>query len=283
MKFTDLFIKRPVLAISISLLIVILRVQAISKLAVREYPKLVTTVINITTAYPGADAELVEAFITSKIEEAVAQADNIDYMSSSSAQGSSGITVKMKLNADPNGALADVLAKVNSVRSQLPSDIEDPTITSSTGGSGIMYIGFTSKELNSSQVTDYIERVVKPQFFTVSGVAKVEVFGGASYALRIWLQPEKMAALGLSASDVMGALSQNNVQTAAGSANSYYVTYKNKVETTTKSADELRNLVLFSKNGNIVKLGDIAKVDMDKESDNARAAANGENALVLVI
>ncbi|MFU2127776.1 efflux RND transporter permease subunit [Gallibacterium anatis] len=283
MKFTDLFIKRPVLAISISLLIVILGLQAISKLAVREYPKLVTTVINITTAYPGADAELVEAFITSKIEEAVAQADNIDYMSSSSAQGSSSITVKMKLNADPNGALADVLAKVNSVRSQLPSDIEDPTITSSTGGSGIMYIGFTSKELNSSQVTDYIERVVKPQFFTVSGVAKVEVFGGASYALRIWLQPEKMAALGLSASDVMGALSQNNVQTAAGSANSYYVTYKNKVETTTKSADELRNLVLFSKNGNIVKLGDIAKVDMDKESDNARAAANGENAVVLGI
>src|SRR5699024_6238582 len=156
MKFTDLFIKRPVLAISISLLIVILGLQAISKLAVREYPKLVTTVINITTAYPGADAELVEAFITSKIEEAVAQADNIDYMSSSSAQGSSSITVKMKLNADPNGALADVLAKVNSVRSQLPSDIEDPTITSSTGGSGIMYIGFTSKELNSSQVTDYI-------------------------------------------------------------------------------------------------------------------------------
>ena len=156
MKFTDIFIRRPVLAVSISLLIIILGLQAISKLAVREYPKMTTTVITVTTAYPGADANLIQAFVTSKIEEAVAQADNVDYMSSSSSPSTSTVTVKMKLNTDPNAALADVLAKVNSVRSELPSGIEDPTISSSTGGSGIMYISFRSNKLDASQVTDYI-------------------------------------------------------------------------------------------------------------------------------
>lgn len=132
-----------------------------------------------------------QAFVTSTLEEAIAQADNIDYMSSSSAANSSIITVKMKLNTDPNGALADVLAKVNSVRSRLPHNIEDPVISSSTGGTGIMYISFYSDKLDSSQVTDYIERVVKPQLFTVEGVAKAQIFGAAQYALRIWLIPKK--------------------------------------------------------------------------------------------
>ena len=223
MKFTDIFIRRPVLAVSISLLIVILGLQAISKLAVREYPKMTTTVITVTTAYPGADAGLIQAFVTSKLEESIAQADNIDYMSSSSGSSASTITIKMKLNTDPAGALADVLAKVNAVRSELPSGIEDPTVASSSGGTGIMYISFRSKKLDSSQVTDYINRVVKPQFFTIEGVAEVQVFGAAEYALRIWLDPEKMAAQNLSASAVMSALSANNVQTAAGNDNGYYV------------------------------------------------------------
>ena len=144
MKFTDIFIRRPVLAISISLLIIILGLQAISKLAVREYPKMTTTVITVTTAYPGADANLIQAFVTSTLEESIAQADNIDYMSSSSAPNASTITVKMKLNTDPNAALADILAKVNSVRSKLPSNIEDPVITSSSGGTAMMYISLIS-------------------------------------------------------------------------------------------------------------------------------------------
>ena len=140
MRFTDIFIRRPVLAVSISLLIIILGLQAISKLAVREYPKMTTTVITVTTAYPGADANLIQAFVTSKIEEAVAQADNVDYMSSSSRPSCSSNTVKMKLNTDRNDALADVLEKVNSVRSGLPTGNEDPTVTSSTGGLVIKYI-----------------------------------------------------------------------------------------------------------------------------------------------
>ena len=283
MKFTDIFIRRPVLAVSISLLIIILGLQAISKLAVREYPKMTTTVIQVSTVYPGADANLIQAFVTSKIEEAVAQADNVDYMSSSSRPSSSSITVKMKLNTDPNAALADVLAKVNSVRSELPSGIEDPTVTSSTGGSGIMYISFRSNKLDASQVTDYIQRVVKPQFFTVEGVASVDIFGASEYALRIWLDPQKMAAQNLSATQVMSALSSNNVQTAAGNDNGFYVVYKNKVDTTTKSVDELSKLIVYSNGDKLVRLRDIADIELNKSSDNARAVANGSDSVVLAV
>ena len=283
MKFTDIFIRRPVLAVSISLLIIILGLQAISKLAVREYPKMTTTVIQVSTVYPGADANLIQAFVTSKIEEAVAQADNVDYMSSSSRPSSSVITVKMKLNTDPNAALADVLAKVNSVRSELPSGIEDPTVTSSTGGSGIMYISFRSTKLDASQVTDYIQRVVKPQFFTVEGVASVDIFGASEYALRIWLDPQKMAAQNLSATQVMSALSSNNVQTAAGNDNGFYVVYKNKVDTTTKSVDELSKLIVYSNGDKLVRLRDIADIELNKSSDAARAVANGADSVVLAV
>lgn len=217
------------------------------------------------------------------MEESIAQADNIDYMSSSSAPNASTITVKMKLNTDPAGALADVLAKVNAVRSKLPSGIEAPTVASSSGGTGIMYISFRSNKLDSSQVTDYINRVVKPQFFTIEGVAEVQVFGAAEYALRIWLDPQKMASQNLSAPTVMSALSANNVQTAAGNDNGYYVTYRNKVETTTKSVEQLGNLIVASRGNDLVRLRDIATIELNKESDNSRATANGADSVVLGI
>ncbi|MDG2917894.1 efflux RND transporter permease subunit [Bisgaard Taxon 10/6] len=283
MKFTDIFIKRPVMAISISLLIVILGLQAISKLAVREYPKMTTTVITVSTTYAGADAGLIQAFVTSKLEEAIAQADNIDYLSSTSAPSSSTITVKMKLNTDPASALADVLSKVQSVRSELPSGIEDPTLTSSTGGSGIMYISFRSDKLHPSQVTDYIERVVKPQLFTVEGVAKVNVYGAAEYAMRIWLDPQKLAAQNLSASQIATALANNNVQTAAGNDKGYFNVYRNKVETTTNTVEDLGNLIVYSDGEKLVRLRDVADVELNKESDDTRAAANGSDAVVLGI
>ncbi|QLB12291.1 multidrug efflux pump [Bisgaardia hudsonensis] len=283
MKFTDIFIRRPVLAVSLSLLIIILGLQAISKLPVREYPKMTTTVINVSTFYPGADASLMQAFVTSTLEESIAQADNIDYMSSSSYANSSRITIKMKLNTDPNAALADILAKVNAVKSKLPKGIEDPVLTSSTGSAAIMYIRFYSDKLDASQVTDYIERIVKPQFFTVTGVAQAQIFGAAQYAMRVWLDPERMAVQNLSAPQVMSALSANNIQTAAGSANGYYTVYKNKVGTTTNTIADLENLVVYSKAGNLVRLRDIADISLEKESDFSRATANGDNAVVLAI
>ena len=155
MKFTDTFIRRPILAISISLLIVLLGLQALKGMQVREYPKITNTVITVTTSYYGASANLIQGFITQPLEQAIAQADNIDYMSSRSQLGRSTITVNMKLNTDPNGALSDILAKVNSVRSQLPQEAEDPSLDMSTGSStSIMYIAFSSDALNGSQITD---------------------------------------------------------------------------------------------------------------------------------
>lgn len=285
MKFTDIFIKRPVLAISISIVIVIMGLQAMFKLQVREYPKMVNTIITVSTNYIGADAQTIQAFVTSKLEESIAQADNIDYIKSSSSPNNSTITVKMKLNTEPGIAVADVSAKVNAVRSQLPSEIDDPSISASSGAmEAIMFIRFASEELTSPQITDYVERMVKPQFFTVSGVSKINVFGGTNFGLRIWLDPDKMASLGLAAPQVIGALSANNVQTAAGNANGFYTAYRNKVESTTRSIEELSNVVIkTTSSGQQIKLKDIAKVELDKNSDNSRAIVNGSEAVILAI
>ncbi|OOS00290.1 transporter [Haemophilus paracuniculus] len=285
MMFTDIFIKRPVLAISISIVIVILGLQAMFKLQVREYPKMTNTIITVSTTYAGADAQTMQAFVTSKLEESIAQANNIDYIKSDSAPSSSTITVKMKLNTDPGIAVADVTSKVNAVRSALPSGIDDPSISASTGSmEAIVFIRFASKELSAPQITDYIERVIKPQLFTVPGVSKVNNFGGAEFGLRIWLDPDKMAGLGLSAPEVNSALAANNVQTAAGNANGYYTAYRNKVETSTNSVKALEDLVIkTTSDGQQIKLRDIAKVELDKASDNYRGIVNGADAVVLAI
>ncbi len=283
MKFSDIFIRRPVMAACISLLIVILGLQALSKLNVRQYPKMTTTVLTVSTTYPGADAGLMQSFVTSTLEESIAQAENIDYMSSSSTPSSSRIQVKMKLNTDPNAALADILAKVNAVKSQLPQGIEDPVITSSTGASGILYLRFYSDKLNASQVTDYIERVVKPQFFTVEGVSQVTIYGAAKYAMRIWLNPEKIASEHLSVPEIMSALRANNLQTAAGNEDGYYVIYRNKINTTTNTIQDLGNLVVAGSGEHLIRLKDIADVELDKASNAAQATANGKDAVILSI
>lgn len=285
MKFTDLFIKRPVLAICISLLITILGLQSINKLQVREYPEMTVAMVNVSVNYAGADATLMQALVTSQLEEAVAQADNIDYMTSSSSPSSTTITAKMKLNTDPKAALADVSAKVNAVRSNLPSGIDDPSISVSTGSfDAFMFIRFLSDELSSPQVTDYLNRVVKPQFFTINGVSSVEVFGGSTFGLRIWLDPDKMAAQNLSGAAILQALSANNLQTAAGNANGYYTVYKNKILSTTPSVEELENItILTTAAGNQVKLKDVATVELDKSSDVARATVDGKEAVVLAV
>ncbi|MDP8034524.1 efflux RND transporter permease subunit [Pasteurella atlantica] len=284
MKFTDIFIKRPVLAICISLLITILGLQSIQKLQVREYPEMTNTIVNVQVVYAGADASLMQAFVTSKLEEAVAQADNIDYITSSSTPNVATITAKMKLNTDPNVALSDISSKVNAIRSELPSGIDDPAISVSAGNSSLMYIRFKSKELNATQVTDYLQRVVKPQFFTVNGVSKVTIFGATPFGLRIWLDPKKLAAHNLSSATVMRALSANNVQTAAGAINGYYTVYNNKVESTTPTVEELSHLtVVTTPTGNQIKLEDLAKIELDKSSDRARATVDGAEAVVIAV
>ncbi|VEB26222.1 acriflavine resistance protein [Actinobacillus lignieresii] len=285
MKFTDIFIKRPVLAVCISLLITILGLQSINKLQVREYPEMTISIVTVKVNYSGADASLMQALVTSQIEEAVAQADNIDYVTSSSGPSSSTTTIKMKLNTNPQMALADISAKVNAIRANLPSGIDDPSISVSSGSNdALMYIRFVSDELSTPQITDYINRVVKPQFFTVNGVSSVDIFGAANFGLRIWLDPDKMAGNNLSGAAVLSALSANNLNTAAGNANGYYTVYKNKVESSTPSVEELENVTISTtSDGRIVKLKDIAKVELDKYQDASRAIADGKEAVVLAV
>src|SRR4051795_8438118 len=200
MKFTDLFVKRPVLAIVVNLVILIAGLQAIRSLSVRQYPRSDIAVVQISTIYVGANADLVRGFITTPLERVIASADGIDYMESSSAQGVSTITVHLKLNYDTNAALTQIQAKVAQVRNTLPPEAESPVISLETADSQFagMYIGFSSSDLDQNQITDYLVRVVQPKLTAISGVQRAEIFGDRTFAMRIWLKPAEMAAHGIS-------------------------------------------------------------------------------------
>src|SRR6478735_4431388 len=212
MKFTDLFIKRPVLAMVVSLVILIAGLQSIRSLSVRQYPRSDIAVVSVSTVYVGANADLVRGFITTPLERVIASADGIDYMESSSAQGLSTITVHLKLNYDTNAALTQVQAKVAQTKNDLPPEAEAPIIELATADTEFasMYIGFSSAELDQNQITDYLVRVVQPKLSAVSGVQRADILGSRTFAMRVWLKPEKMAALGIAPSDVQKALAQNN-------------------------------------------------------------------------
>jgi multidrug efflux pump len=218
MRFTDLFIKRPVLAIVISLVILIAGLQSIRSLSVRQYPRSDIAVIKVSTVYVGANADLVRGFITTPLERVIASADGIDYMESSSAQALSTITVHLKLNYDTNAALTQIQAKVAQVRNDLPPESEAPVIELETADNqfAAIYIGFSSAELDQSQITDYLTRVVQPKLSAISGVQRADILGDRTFAMRIWLKPDRMAAHGISPSTVREALARNNYLSALG-------------------------------------------------------------------
>src|SRR5262250_1273137 len=208
MKFTDLFVKRPVLAMVVSLVILIAGLQSIRSLSVRQYPRSDIAVITVTTAYVGANADLVRGFITTPLERVIASADGIDYLESSSAQGVSTITVHLKLNYNTNDALTQIQAKVAQVRNDLPPEAEAPIIELETADTEFasMYLGFSSKDLDQNQITDYLTRVVQPKLSAISGVQRADILGGRTFAMRIWLKPDAMAARGVNPSQVHDAL-----------------------------------------------------------------------------
>ena len=216
MSFTDIFIRRPVLASVISLLILALGLRALSSLEVRQFPETRDTVVTITTSYPGASSELVKGFITTPLQQAISEADGIDYISSISSRGRSVIQAHMHLNYDPNAAVSEIQSKVGSKRNVLPEEAEDPVISSRTGGNtAIMYISFSSETLSLSQINDYVVRVVQPQFQAVPGVSRAVPSGNKTYAMRIWLNPERMAALNIGAQQVTDMLKANNYLSGA--------------------------------------------------------------------
>ncbi|RJX75223.1 transporter [Vibrio sinensis] len=284
MKFTDIFIHRPVMAASLSFLILLLGLNSIKDLQVRQYPEMTNTVITVSTAYPGADANLMEGFITEPLEKALSQVDNLDFMTSASELGTSTITLNMLLNTKPEQALASVLSQINSVTNQLPKEAYNPSVTSSTGATtSIMYLSFYSDELNSSQIVDYLDRVVSPQLSTVNGVSSIDMIGGAPFALRIWPDPKKLGQLNISTAELSQVLQQNNFQAAVGQFNSYFTQLNGTINSQIDNIEGLKNLVIKSDKGQVVRLGDVADVTMSKSNDATRALANDREAVIIGI
>jgi len=284
MALTDLFIRRPVLASVVSLFILFLGLRAINELPLRQFPKMENTVITVTTTYPGASAELMEGFITSRLQKAIAGAEGIDYLTAQSTEGSSVISAYIKLNYNPNVAMTDVMAKVAEVRNDLPKESNQPIIQKATGSQmALMYIGFSSKDMNTQQITDYLSRVVQPSLQTISGVATADILGGKTYAMRIWLDTNKMAAYHLTPSDIATALQKENFQTGAGQIKGKYVLFNINAETNLISADQFKQIVVKSTNTTLVRLSDVAKVELGAESYDSSVIFNGETAVFIGI
>jgi multidrug efflux pump len=280
--FTDIFVKRPVLALVVSLLILLIGLRALFGLPVRQYPRLWNTVITVTTVYPGAAPDLIQGFITTPIEQAVATAEGIDYLTSSSVQGTSTVSAYIRLNYDPSQAMTDVMAKVQQVKFQIPREANDPVILKSTGQTtAVMYIGFASSELTSPAISDYLTRVVQPLLATVDGVASADILGGQTFAMRLWLDPARMAARGVSADDVSAAIRANNFQSAPGQEKGFFIVSNVTANTGLTDVEQFRDMVVKAKGGAIVRLRDIATIDLGAKSSNSSVAMNGEHAVFI--
>ena len=280
MKFTDLFVKRPVLAIVVNLVILIAGLQAIRSLSVRQYPRSDIAVIQVTTVYVGANADLVRGFITTPIERVIASADGIDYMESTSAQGLSTIQVHLKINYDTTTALTQIQAKVAQVRNDLPPDAQIPVIDLETADTqfAAIYIGFSSADLDQNQITDYLTRVVQPKLSAISGVQRADILGDRTFAMRIWLKPEQMAARSVSPSDVHDALAKNNYLSALGSTKGSMVSVNLIANTDLRTPEEFKQLVVKREGGTVVRLGEIADVALGAENYDQDVRFNGETA-----
>jgi multidrug efflux pump len=280
MRFTDLFVKRPVLAIVVNLVILIAGLQSIRALSVRQYPRSDIAVIKVTTAYIGANPDLVRGFITTPLERVIASADGIDYMESSSGQGLSTITVHLKLNYDTNAALTQIQAKVAQVRNDLPPEAEAPIIDMETADNqfAALYIGFSAKDLDQNQITDYLTRVVQPKLSAVSGVQRADILGDRTFAMRVWLKPDKMAAFGISPSDVHDALERNNYLSALGRTKGSMVSVNLVANTDLSTTEEFKELVVKESRGTVVRLGEIADVVLGSENYEEDVRFNGETA-----
>src|SRR5205823_7300282 len=282
MSFTDIFIRRPVLALVVSLLILLIGLKAMTGLQIRQYPKLSNTTITVTTTYPGASPDLMQGFITTPISQAVSTAEGIDYLTASSIQGTSTVTAYIRLNYDPSQALTDIMAKVQQVKFQLPKESQDPVIIKSTGQTtAVMYIGFASPELSSAAISDYLTRVVQPLLATVDGVASADILGGQTFAMRLWLDPVRMAARGISATDVANAIRANNYQSAPGQAKGFFMVSNVEARTGLADVDQFKRMVVKSSDGAVVRLQDIANVELSAQAWTSSVALNGQHAVFI--
>jgi multidrug efflux pump len=282
--FTDIFIKRPVLASVLSLLILVFGLRSLHELPLRQFPEVENTVITVTTTYPGASAELIQGFITGTIEKSIASADGIDYLTANSSQGQSVIQAHIKLNFDPNVAFTSVSSKVAAITNLLPKQSNAPLITKDTGSSiDLMYISFTDKNMSPEEITDYVSRVIQPKLETIADVAKAEILGGNTYAMRIWLNPKKMAAFNLTAADITQALQTKNIQSAAGTTKGAYVVFNIQTDSALHTAKDFQNIVIGSFNGALVHLKNVARIELGSQSYDSSVTFNGKQAIFVGI
>ncbi len=284
MRFTDVFVGRPVLATVISLLILLVGARSLALLEIREYPKAERAVVMVTTAYPGADADLVQSFITTPLQRAISEADGIDYLVSNSRQGVSTIEANMALNYDPNAAIAEIQAKVASQRSVLPREAMDPVIDLRTGQTfALMYLAFVSEEMNPSQITDYLLRSVIPRLQAIPGVSKASISGNQTFAMRIWLDPRRMVALGVTAADIHDALQRNNFQAGVGQTKDDLVSIELTATTTISEVKDFNDLIVRSDENSLIRMRDVAEVALDARNYDQMSWFNGVPAIMVAI
>ena len=284
MRFTDIFIRRPILAIVVSLLILLVGGASMALLNVREYPNMESATIMVTTSYPGATQEVMQGFVTTPISQAIATANGIEYLTSSSTQSMSTVSAKLKLNANADRAMTEILARVQQVKYQLPPGATDPVISKITDGVGaVEYVIFKSKTMSIPQLTDFATRVAQPLITAVPGVGKVEMGGQQVLAMRIWLDPDKLTARGISAGEVADALRSNNVQSAPGQLKGARTAINITASTDLRSLDDFRNMVIKSADGGIVRLGDVATVEIGGQNYDSLATSSGQRGVFLAI
>lgn len=284
MRFTDIFIQKPVLATVVSLFILLFGVRAVFDLNVRQFPEVQNAVVTVSTAYIGADADLVQGFITTPMESEIAEAEGIDYIVSSSLPGMSTVQAFLELDYDPNEALTQISAQVDKIRSDLPSEAEDPVVDLSVGDDvAAMYLSFYSDRLSNNQTTDYLIREVQPELATVNGVQRAEILGDQSFAMRAWLDADRMAAYGVTGRDVRSALEGNNVLSAVGQTKGSMVSLDLTADTDLQTPEAFEELILFEQDGDLVRLGDIAEVELGSENYDTSVRFNGEAATFIGI
>ncbi|WP_122447093.1 multidrug efflux RND transporter permease subunit [Pseudomonas viridiflava] len=276
MTFTDPFIRRPVLATVVSLLIVLLGIQAYSKLVIRQYPQMENALITVTTAYPGANAETIQGYITQPLQQSLASAEGIDYMTSVSRQNFSIISIYARIGADSDRLFTELLAKANEVKNKLPQDAEDPVLSKEAAdASSLMYVSFYSSQLNNPQITDYLSRVIQPRLATLPGMAEAEILGNQVFAMRLWLDPVRLAGFGLTAADVTDSVRRYNFLSAAGEIKGEYVVTSINATTELKSAEAFAAIPLKTNGDSRVLLGDVARVEMGAENYNTVSSFDG--------
>lgn len=277
MNFSEIFIRRPVLSTVLAAMIMFLGLASVVNLPVRQYPEVEETVVTITTVYPGAAPELIQGFVTAPIAAAVSTTENIEYITSASRQSASVVTVQMKLGANPDIALTEVMSKVQQVRGQLPSEAEDPVIVKGTGMTfALMYLAVQNPNMTPEQLTEYLERVVRPRVTNIDGVAQMEIMGAAEYAMRVWLDPLQMAARGVTATDIAGAIRSSNFLSAPGKTENEYFIYSLTLDSTVQSAEAFGALPVFQGKNGTVRLRDVARIELASGSTDAIVTFAGE-------